>query len=654
MALITDLAWRIGGPQGSGVDTAARFFARSCAAAGLHVFGHREYYSNIMGRHSYYDVRVADHPLTCHRNHVDFMASFDAETLARHLMTVADGGWLLHSERDADVPLRRLSMLDERAAGDLGALLDERGLAHGTGGLLELAAERGVHALPVDFGQVTGALAEELGITQARADRTLNTVSVAVCCAALGLDRSYLVRALDRVFRGRAPIVELNTHAIDLAYRYAVDRFADRTFHLRLQPLSHDHSRIYVNGSEVVAMGKMAAGLAFQTYYPISPATAENTFLERHPRIANRSGGEQAVVVVQTEDEIAAITMAAGAALTGARASTATSGPGFSLMTEGLGWAGINEVPLVVTLWQRGGPSTGLPTRTEQGDLLSALYAGHGEFPRIVIASSDLTEAFTDAAQAFNYAERYQVPVIHLMDKALSSTTQTLPRFDTGALSIDRGRLYRPGERAPEQGSFPRFAVTDDGISPRPVLGQPGGMHWVTGGEHTEEGRVTEDPVVREQQMEKRDRKLEVAAAEIGRAEKVAVYGADDAAITVVSWGSTKGAVLEAIDALAGQGIAARLVQVRLLWPFPGPELRELLAGAGARGPMVAVELNRSGQFALLLGQQTGLRPDHRIVKYNGRPFTAAELLGPLRRIAAGSIAAGGAESTTVIRNPWE
>ena len=649
MALITDLAWRIGGPQGSGVDTAARFFARSCAAAGLHVFGHREYYSNIMGRHSYYDVRVADHPLTCHRSQVDFMASFDAETLARHVMAVTDGGWLLHSARDADVPLRRLSMLDERAAGDLAALLDERGLPHSTAGLLEMAAERGVHALPVDFGSVTGALAKELGITQARADRTLNTVSVAVCCAALGLDRSFLVRALDRVFRGRKPIVELNTHAIDLAYRYAVDRFADRTFHLRLQPGSPDRPRIYVNGSEVVAMGKMAAGLAFQTYYPISPATAENTFLERHPRIASRAGGDQAVVVVQTEDEIAAITMAAGAALTGVRSSTATSGPGFSLMTEGLGWAGINEVPLVVTLWQRGGPSTGLPTRTEQGDLLSALYAGHGEFPRIVMASSDLTEAFTDAAQAFNYAERYQLPVIHLLDKALSSTTQTLPRFDPGTLAIDRGRIYRPDGRAPQQGSFPRFAVTDDGISPRPVLGQPGGMHWVTGGEHTEEGRVTEDPVVREQQMEKRDRKLEVAEEEIGLPEKVAVYGADDAALTVVSWGSTKGAMLEAIDALAGRGLAVRLVQVRLLWPFPGPELQALLAGAGARGPTVTVELNRSGQFARLLGQQTGLRPAHQIVKYNGRPLTAAELQGPLQRIAA-----GGAEPKTVIRNPWE
>ena len=653
MKLITDLAWRIGGPQGSGVDTAARFFARSCAAAGLHVFGHREYYSNIMGRHSYYDVRVADHPLTCHRSDVDFMASFDAETLARHVMAMADGGWLLHSERDADVPLSRMSMLDERVADDLTALLEERGLPHGTAGLLELAAERGVHALPVDFGAVTGALAEEMGIPQARADRTRNTVSVAVCCAAMGLERSYLVRALDRVFRGRKPIVELNTHAIELAYRYALDRFEERSFHLRLQPGNAGGGRMYVNGSEAVAMGKMAAGLAFQTYYPISPATAENTFLERHPRIGREGGGEQAVVVVQTEDEIAAITMASGAALTGVRASTATSGPGFSLMTEGLGWVGINEVPLVVTLWQRGGPSTGLPTRTEQGDLLSALHAGHGEFPRILMASSDIGEAFADAAQAFNYAERYQLPVIHLMDKALSSTTQTLPRFDPRTLSIDRGLLYEPNGRAPEQGSFPRFAVTDDGISPRPVLGQPGGMHWVTGGEHTEAGRVTEDPVVREQQMEKRDRKLELAAEEIGLAEKLAVYGAADAAVTVVGWGSTKGAVLEAIEALAREGIVVRLVQVRLLWPFPGAELEELLCGDRAAGPVVTVELNYSGQFARLLAGQTGVRPAHRILKYNGRPFTAAELQQPLRRIAAGG-AESGATARTVIRNPWE
>ena len=618
MEIISDLAWRIGGPQGSGVDTAARFFARSCAAAGLHVFGHREYYSNIKGRHSYYDVRVADHPLTCHRTNIDFVASFDAETLARHVMAVSDGGWLLHSERDADTPLSRMTMLDERVVEDLISLLDEHGLPHGTAGLLELASNRGVHTLPVDIGAVTNSLAEDKGIPQARADRTRNTVSVAFCCATMGLDRSYLIRALNRVFRGRKPIVDLNVQAIDLTYRYALEQFEEQPFGLNIKTGEVSEERIYVNGSEAVAMGKMTAGLALQTYYPISPATAENTFLEQHQRVHRVGGEDQAMIVVQTEDEIAAITMAAGAALTGVRASTATSGPGFSLMTEGLGWIGINEVPLVVTLWQRGGPSTGLPTRTEQGDLLSALHAGHGEFPRIVMASSDLVEAFEDAAQAFNYADRYQIPVIHLLDKALASTTQTLKRFETTNLSIDRGLLYDPDSRPPEQGSFPRFKVTENGVSPRPVLGQPGGMHWVTGGEHTEEGRVTEDPVIREQQVEKRERKLELAANELTAAEKLAVYGATEGAMTVLSWGSTKGALLEAIEGLAREGIDVRLVQVRLLWPFPSAEMEELLARSKPTDPVVTVELNRSGQFARLLAEQISIRASHQVLKYNG------------------------------------
>ncbi len=650
---MTDIAWRIGGPQGSGVDTAARFFARSCAAAGLQVFGHREYYSNIMGRHSYYDVRVSDRPLTCHRSKVDFMASFDAETLARHVMAVKEGGLLVHSNRDADVPLARMSMLDERVINDLSALLEKRSLQHGTDGLLTLAVERGVRILPVDFGVITGSLATEMGVPQARADRTMNTISVAVCCSALGIDRAYLISALNIIFSGRKPIIELNSLAIDLAYEYTQENLADQLVAFTLKPGAASKEQIYVNGSEVVAMSKIAAGLGFQTYYPISPATAENTYLEKHQQLrtgAANNNEEAAIVVVQTEDEISAITMAAGAALTGVRASTATSGPGFSLMVEGLGWVGINEVPLVVTLWQRGGPSTGLPTRTEQGDLLSALHAGHGEFPRIVLASADLTEAFADTAAAFNYAEHYQLPVIHLLDKSLASTTQTLDRFNTNLLSIDRGRRYEPDGRKPEEGSFPRFLVTDDGISPRPVLGQPGGMHWVTGGEHTEQGRVTEDPVVREQQVEKRDRKLELAEVEIPTSEKLTVYGTEKTpAVTIVSWGSTKGALLEAIENAANKDMAVRLIQVRLLWPFPEPELLELLTTHGTGEPIVTVELNRSGQFARLLAECTGVRTNYQIVKYNGRPLTAAELEKPLEQIVTGE-----AEPVKVIRNPWE
>jgi hypothetical protein len=224
--------------------------------------------------------------------------------------------------------------------------------------------------------------------------------------------------------------------------------------------------------------------------------------------------------------------------LTGAHSATATSGPGFSLMAEGFGWAGMNEVPLVVTLYQRGGPSTGMPTRTEQGDLQFAIHAGHGEFPRLIVASGDMQEAFDDAARAFNYAERYQTVVIHLLDKALASTTQTVPPFDVEAVRIQRGEVYAPTNGELPNGAYARFVPTTSGVTPRALPGQPGGMHWLTGGEHTASGRVTEDPVVREQMLEKRAQKLAWAAREIPTAEKLQVYGAQNAPLTVVSWGS--------------------------------------------------------------------------------------------------------------------
>jgi 2-oxoglutarate/2-oxoacid ferredoxin oxidoreductase subunit alpha len=311
-----------------------------------------------------------------------------------------------------------------------------------------------------------------------------------------------------------------------------------------------------------------------------------------------------------------------------------------------LGWAGINEVPLVVTLYQRGGPSTGMPTRSEQGDLQCAIHAGHGEFPRIVMASGDLHEAFYDAAQAFNYAERYQMLVIHLLDKALASTTQTVQPFAVESLHIERGEVYAPGNRQHHNGSFARFAPTASGISPRALLGQPGGMHWLTGGEHTMYGRVTEDPVVRERMMEKRARKLALAAREITAEEKLHVYGNRGAAFTIVSWGSNKGGILEALERLADDGIAARLVQVRLLWPFPTEEMMPLLEAAT---PLVVVESNFSGQLAQLLREQTGRPSDYLVVKYNGRPMSGQELYRAFKSVHAGT-----SERRVVLRNPYE
>jgi len=638
------LSWRVGGPQGSGVDTAARIFAGACVAGGLHIFGRREYYSNIMGRHSYYDVRVAGHPMTCHRSLVHVLTTFEEETLARHAISTVEGGAIICDSASADVALDRITFLDGRLRQNLVTYLEDRSLPPTTAGLLEDARARGVHVFVVSYDDVIDTLAGDV-LERTRAQRTLNTIAVAVSSALLGYEAAHLADALRWIFGGRQAIVDMNVRAVELAYDYVRDNLDAEGFGLRLRPTGRETGLLLVGGGEAVALGKMVAGLTFQTYYPISPATDESVFLEAHANVPQRDGGEGAVVVVQTEDELAAMAMASGAALTGARSATATAGPGFSLMVEGLGWAGINEVPLVLTLYQRGGPSTGLPTRTEQGDLLFAINAGHGEFPRLVLASGSVSEAFYDAAQAFNYAERYQTPVIHLLDQTLARSTETVEPFDPSRISIERGEVYAsPKEPAP--GPYPRFSLTESGVSPRPLLGQPGGTHWLTGTEHTQFGQVTEDPAVREEQLEKRQRKLDLAAREIPLEEKLRVYGDPDAHLTLVSWGSNQGAILEALEGLAAAGLGARYVHVRLLWPFPATEVEHLLAGSE---PLIVVEENYSGQFAQLLRAQTGRYPDHLILKYNGRPMTCGELHRALHEIRSGV-----ADHRIVLRNPYE
>lgn len=638
-----DLAWRVGGPQGSGVDTAAGIFQRACAVGGLEVIGRREYYSNIMGRHSYFDVRVAHRPVHVHRDRVQLLTTFESESLARHAVSVIEGGALFYAAKDAEAEVAGITYLDPRAKHDLIAFLEERGLPPTMAGVLEDARRRGVQTYEADYDHIVQLLADNLGVAQALAGRTMNTLAVAMSLALVEYQRKYVYEALEKTWPGRQKIIDLNVAAVDLAYAFVRDTYDTSKFEYRLTPREVKEPRILLNGNQAVAMGKIAAGMTFQSYYPISPATDESVYLEAHTTFPTGNGDEGSVLIVQTEDEISAVCMAAGAALTGARSATATSGPGFALMAEGLGWAGNNEVPLVVTLYQRGGPSTGLPTRSEQGDLWFALNAGHSEFPRIVLASGDLDEAFYDAADAFNYADRYQTVVIHILDKTLSSQTKTLPPYDLEKITIDRGEIATPD---PDTKLFPRFAVTDSGISPRPLHGTPGGMHWLTGGEHTPVGRVTEDPVVREAQMEKRMRKMETAAREIPVDEKLRVYGDPDAAFTILSWGSNKGGIREAMEQLAEEGIAARLVQVRLMSPFPTPELEELFASAS---PLVAVEANFSGQLAQVLRQHTGIACDHLVVKYNGRPMSGRELHEAFK-----SIHDGNAETKIVLRNPNE
>ncbi len=640
-----DLAWRVGGAQGSGVDTAALIFQRACGIAGLHLFGRREYYSNIMGRHSYYDVRVSEIPRTAHRDTVDLLTTFEAETLVRHILAVREGGGLVYTAADADVALTSITFLDGRLTDDLTTYLEERELPATTAGLLEDARNRAVQCFEVNYDDIVIQLAELLEVPQAVAARTRNTLAVAVSTALLDFRRDFVKKALERTWPGRQKIIDLNVEAVQLTYNYVDGQFDRSDFSIDLNPAETTEKRMLINGNQAVALGKLAGGVAVQSYYPISPATDESTFLEAHEEFGTRDGSATNVLVVQTEDEISAITMAAGAALTGARSSTATSGPGFALMCEGLGWACINEVPLVITLWQRGGPSTGMPTRNEQGDLRIATAGAHGDFPLMVVASGDIVEAFYDAAECFNYADRYQTVVVHIVDKALSSSSRTLPYFDLDQVTVDRGNIAAP--RGESDGTaFPRFEVTESGVSPRTLLGQPGNAHWMTGGEHTPQGRVTEDPVIREQQIEKRARKMELAAREISLDEKIKVYGDRQADFTILSWGSNKGAILETLDLLEEEDAAARFLQARLMLPFPADEFIELLESAA---PLVIVESNFSGQFSQLLRQHTGIKPDHLIVKYNGRPISAEELV-----VALNEIRAGEAPARIVLRNPHQ
>jgi len=268
----------------------------------------------------------------------------------------------------------------------------------------------------------------------------------------------------------------MNITALDHAFEYAEKNFDVGHFKYKLESIGTKEPRIFLTGNQAVAMGKVLGGCRVQTYYPITPAADESEYLEAHEILKTRKG-QEAVIVIQTEDEIAAINSASGACLTGARAATSTSGPGFSLMAEGIGWAGMNEVPVVVTYYQRGGPSTGQPTRHSQQDLRFAMHAAHGEFARIILASGDIKECFYDASEVFNLAEKYQVPVIHLLDKAMANCSQTYPTFDYGSVKVDRGQVV--GEKELEGKEYKRFRFTETGISPRAFFGNKGRYHVV-------------------------------------------------------------------------------------------------------------------------------------------------------------------------------
>lgn len=627
------LTWMIGGPQGSGINASAEVFAKACSRAGLRVYANIEYHSNIMGKHSFYRVRVDEHDIRSYKEKTDILVALDHETLAGdgdhrrwathfgHLHELNPGGGVVY-DSEVDFDPKNASRTDLRF-------------------------------YPVPFMEIIKKALEEVGKgEQARRYEVMkNTVGLGASLALCDYPFDLVAEVITGQFKGkRNEVGQLNVRAARLAFDHVKTNFDIAGFPYTLKPGPEPKARILAKGYEIASIAKLKAGCAIQTYYPISPATDESVFLERNQR-------EYGLLVVQCEDEISSINMAVGAAHMGVRVATATSGPGFALMVEGIGFAAITEAPgPVLVLYQRGGPSTGLPTRQEQGDLMFALHPAQGDFPHIVTAPGDLRESYQDIFSAFNWAERYQMPIIVLSDKKMAAIYTTIDKLELKYDKIDRGERFTGSEwtavdaKGPNDGhagangngnghgtgelkEYLRYALTKDGISPRSRPGIVGGRFWSTSDEHDPDGHITEGVEMRMAMMHKRMGKLALAAKAIPEDMQYALHGPADADLTVVAWGSTKGTILDALRILEGEGKKVNFLQCRLMRPFPAKAIGDILRKAKK---VVSIEENYSGQLATHIAAETGFFITDRINKYDGRPFSEDEMVKAISNALAG------------------
>jgi 2-oxoglutarate ferredoxin oxidoreductase subunit alpha len=557
----------VAGPQGSGINFTSDTFAKVMAREGYYVFTNAELFSTIKGEHSYFRVRVSKDVVRSYSRRVDILIPLDVKSVLLHKRELSPEGAII-SEENLD---------DPRHA-----------------------------SLP--YRDILQTVATKFGKNLSELNVMKNTIALAAATKMIGLDREKLKKVISENFASKPQIAQLNNAVVDEVY----SKFASSK-KFEMEPTKYS-KRMLINSTEAVGMGKVEAGMKFQSYYPITPASDESNYLESIM-------GDYDFVVEQTEDEISAINMAIAASNTGLRSATSTSGPGFALMVESLSYAGMTETPVVIFYYQRAGPSTGMPTRHEQGDLKFALSAGHGEFPRVMIAPGDNTESFYDTTESFNIAEKYQLPVIVLLDKAMAMSNTTVDLFDLDKVRIDRGKLILK-----ETSNYLRYRFTDDGISPRSVPGVKGGLITIAGDEHDEDGHIfTEDADNRIKMMNKRMKKMEAVLKEIPEDMKVKFYGNPKNKKVAVSWGSTKGPILDALEQVKN----ISLLQVRMMEPFPVEEVMKYLKGK----TIIDVEQNYSGQLADLIREKTGLVTDSRIVKFNGRPIAYEELIEAFGRV---------------------
>ncbi len=576
-----DMTFLFGGAAGQGIESNGAGFARALARTGLHVVGVPDYMSRIRGGHNFYQIRVAEGPILTHAHDVHLVLAMDEETVRRHAADVSPGGGVIYDEA-----------LEVDAAG--------------------LAAQ-GVRAFPAPLAGIASAA----GGTAVM----VNTAALGVAAGIVELDFAAMAGVIQQGFaRKGEEIIRLNVAVAQQGYEFGRERYG-AGFPWKLQPLESPR-RMVISGNELFAMGALLGGCKMVCAYPMTPATPVIQWFAAH-------GDRYGAVIKHVEDEIAAVNMAIGANFAGVRAMASTSGGGFSLMTEALGLAGMTETPLVVLLSQRPGPSTGMATRSAQGDLLFSLFASQDEFPRLVLAPHTHEEAFAAGWRAFNLAEKYQTLVVVLLDHHLSGLLRTVLPDDLHMeeVAVDRGLFLDRATLDGLEGPYLRYRASDDGISPRAVPGHPRAVYSATSDEHTEDGHIdSEDADNRTRAHAKRMRKLRTALADI---RPPVQYGPTEAEVTLIGWGSTYGAIREAVDRANAAGARVNMLHFVDIWPFPSGAVAELLSGAHRT---LTVENNYTGQMGMLIRMQTGHQVHGGILKWDGRAFTPEEIVARLEK----------------------
>jgi len=558
-----DFALAIGGEAGQGIATPGDILARIIVRRGLHLSTYNSYQSIVRGGHIFLTMRISDAEVQNHGDKLDLLICLNQDTMDRHQRLMGPDTRIVYNSDTVNPGT------EDNGADLCGFPLSE--------------------------------------LTDSRNRLIQNTVAMGVTTALMGIDFSVLEESLALRFeRQGQEMVDQNVSVAKAGFDYAKEHF--RPFE-QTPPTGEKQLAVWA-GNEAMAMGGAAAGVKFYAAYPMSPSTGVLHWMASNAR-------NLGIMVRQVEDEIGVANMVLGAGQSGTRSMCATSGGGFALMTEAVGAAAMMEIPAVFIDVQRAGPSTGVPTKTEQGDLWQALGASQGDFERIIVTPTDCLDAFNTMAEVFNLTDKYQCPGIVISDLYISEGRFSVdPDKINMHPKIDRGQLITEGS---EGGEFLRYKDTESGISPRPIAGLEGYVHVAPTDEHDEDSTLLSDeftnPHKRRAMVEKRARKFDHILDDIAPPVLRGPAGAD---VTLVGWGSTDGIIAEAVDALNAEGISVNHLQIKWMVPFHGDNIMETLSKSKRT---IIVENNFSGQFARYLRSETGFAADGHIRKYDGEPF---------------------------------